>query len=56
MKAVRHWAKQLGSGYLAIDDVVVAKPFCWLNPWIGWTYCNDLDSDLTAIVLRKSCN
>jgi hypothetical protein len=39
MKAIRHWAKHLGSGYLAIDDVVVAKPFCWLNPWIGWTYC-----------------
>jgi hypothetical protein len=41
MKAIRHWAKQLGSGYLAIDDVVVAKPFCWLNPWIGWTYCTN---------------
>jgi hypothetical protein len=39
MKAIRHWAKPLGSGYLAIDDVVVAKPFCWLNPWVGWTYC-----------------
>jgi hypothetical protein len=39
MKAIRHWAKHLGSGYLAIDDVVVAQPFCWLNPLVGWTYC-----------------
>jgi hypothetical protein len=39
MRAIKQLAKHLGSGYLAIDDVVVAKSFCWLNPWIGRTFC-----------------
>jgi len=38
MKAVIAWAKQLGSGYLAVDDVVVSKPFCKRSRWVGWTY------------------
>ncbi len=38
MKAVVAWAKQLGSGYLAVDDVVVSKPFCKRSRWVGWTY------------------
>ena len=38
MKAVIGWAKQLGSGYLVVDDVVVSKPFCKWNRWVGWTY------------------
>jgi len=39
MKAIIDWAKRLGiSGYLAIDDVVVEKPFSKCVPWVGWTY------------------
>ena len=38
MKAVRVWATRWGLGYWAIDDVVVDKPFCQCNPWVGWTY------------------
>jgi hypothetical protein len=38
MKAIRRWARGLGNGYLAVDDVVVAKPFCQRNRWVGWTY------------------
>lgn len=38
MGAVRNWASRLGRGYLALDDVVVAKPFSCRNAWIGWTY------------------
>jgi hypothetical protein len=36
MGAVRNWASRLGRGYLALDDVVVAKPFSCRNAWIGW--------------------
>jgi hypothetical protein len=32
------WAKQLGSGCLMVDHVVVSKPFCRRSPWAGWTY------------------
>lgn len=42
MKAVIAWARRQGTGYLVIDDVVVDKPFCRLNPWVGWTYSNTL--------------
>jgi len=38
MKAVIGWAKQLGSGYLVVDDVVVSKPFSKRSRWVGWTY------------------
>jgi len=38
MRAVREWAKRLGSAYLVVDDVVVSKPFSWHNPWVGCTY------------------
>jgi hypothetical protein len=38
MKAIIGWAKGLGTGFLAIDDVVVSKPFCRCCPWVGWTY------------------
>ena len=38
MKAIISWAKPLGAGYLAVDDVVVSKPFCKCCPWVGWTY------------------
>ena len=38
MKCVIAWAKQLGSGYLMVDDVVVSKPFGKRCPWVGWTY------------------
>jgi len=38
MAALMNWAKQLGSGYLSLDDVVVDKPFAPRCPWVGWTY------------------
>ena len=38
MRAVTEWAKRLGKGYLAVDDVVVEKPFSKLCHWVGWTY------------------
>ena len=38
MEAIIGWAKGLGSGYLAIDDVVVSKPFSKRSRWVGWTY------------------
>jgi hypothetical protein len=38
MKAVIGWASLLGEGYLAVDDVVVEKPFCRRSSWVGWTY------------------
>jgi len=38
MKCIIGWAKHLGPGYLVVDDVVVSKPFCFYNPWVGWTY------------------
>jgi hypothetical protein len=39
MGTIIQWAKCLGiSGYLAIDDVVVEKPFSRCVPWVGWTY------------------
>lgn len=38
MKRVIAWAKCLGKGYLAVDDVVVEKPFSKLCGWVGWTY------------------
>jgi hypothetical protein len=39
METVIKWAKCLGiAGYLAIDDVVVEKPFSKCIPWVGWTY------------------
>ncbi len=38
MKAVTAWAKRLGTGYLAVDDVVVEKPFSKRCGWMGWTY------------------
>lgn len=28
----------MGIDYLAVDDVVVDKPFTTHNPWVGWTY------------------
>jgi putative transposase len=38
MKVLIGWAKHLATGYLAIDDVVVDKPFSKHNPWVGWMY------------------
>lgn len=38
MTAIIEWAKGLGPGYVAIDDVVVEKPFSQHIPWVGWTY------------------
>lgn len=39
MDTVIRWARRLGvAGYLAIDDVVVEKPFSRCVPWVGWTY------------------
>ena len=38
MKTVTAWAKRLGTGYLAVDDVVVEKPFSKRCGWMGWTY------------------
>jgi hypothetical protein len=32
------WARQLGIGYLIVDDVVIEKPFSALCSWVGWTY------------------
>ncbi|HXF84901.1 MAG TPA: transposase [Anaerolineales bacterium] len=32
------WAQHLGTGYLVVDDVVIAKPFSALCSWVGWTY------------------
>lgn len=38
MRSVIGWARKLGAGYLAVDDVVVCKPFCTHCRWVGWTY------------------
>lgn len=39
MDTVISWARRLDvAGYLAIDDVVVEKPFSRCVPWVGWTY------------------
>lgn len=38
MKCLIGWAKRLGRGFLAMDDVVVSKPFSRLSAWVGWTY------------------
>jgi hypothetical protein len=39
MGTVINWAKCLGIvGHLAIDDVVVEKPFSRCVPWVGWTF------------------
>jgi hypothetical protein len=38
MRSVIGWARKLGAGYLAVDDVVVCKPFCIHCRWVGWTY------------------
>lgn len=38
MGGLVQWAKSLGKGCLAIDDVVVSKPFSQQNRWVGWTY------------------
>ena len=38
MGSLIHWARGLGEGYLAVDDVVVSKPFSKQNRWVGWTY------------------
>jgi hypothetical protein len=39
MHTIITWAKSLGiAGYLAMDDVVVEKPFSKCVPWVGWTY------------------
>jgi hypothetical protein len=39
METVINWAKSLSiTGYLAMDDVVVEKPFSRCVPWVGWTY------------------
>lgn len=32
------WARQLGSGYLVIDEVVLEKPYADKCAWIGWIY------------------
>jgi hypothetical protein len=43
METVISWAKGLGlAGYLAMDDVVVEKPFSKCVPWVGWTYSTSL--------------
>ena len=39
MHRIITWARSLGiAGYLAMDDVVVEKPFSRCVPWVGWTY------------------
>ena len=39
MDTIINWANCLGiPGYLAMDDVVVEKPFSRCVPWVGWTY------------------
>jgi hypothetical protein len=40
MRTVLTWAKRLGKGYLAIDDMVTEKRFSKLCGWMGWTYSN----------------
>lgn len=40
MRSVLEWAKRLGKGYLAVDDVIVEKRFSKLCGWMGWTYSN----------------
>lgn len=40
MKTVLEWAKRLGKGYVAVDDVVVEKCFSKLCSWMAWTYSN----------------
>lgn len=38
MEALIQWAKPLGEGYLAVNDVVMSKPFSQRNCWVGWVY------------------
>lgn len=35
---VIQWAKQLGSGFLVVDEVVLEKPYGTKCAWIGWMY------------------
>jgi hypothetical protein len=39
-QAILAWVRQLGKGYLVIDDVVIEKPFSAKCAWVGWTYSN----------------
>lgn len=39
-RTVLVWVKQLGRGYLVVDDVVIEKPFSARCAWVGWTYSN----------------
>jgi hypothetical protein len=38
MNCLIQWLPHLGKGYLAVDDVVVEKPFSKRCAWMGWTY------------------
>jgi hypothetical protein len=40
MKCLIQWLPHLGKGYLAVDDVVVEKPYSKQCTWMGWTYSN----------------
>jgi DDE superfamily endonuclease len=35
---VIEWAKRLGTGYLVVDEVILAKPYGKKCPWIGYLY------------------
>jgi hypothetical protein len=53
MRAVRRYAKQLGTGYLALDDVVVDKPFCRRISLVGWTWIGLLHTRTTVCYHKR---
>jgi hypothetical protein len=50
--------RQVGPGYLCLDDVVVEKPFAKLLPWAAWTYSHTRQRHVFGfhIVLLFWCN
>jgi len=38
MNCLGQWLTHLGKGYLAVDDVVVEKPYSKQCTWMGWSY------------------
>jgi len=55
---VRWVQRQVGPGYLCLDDVVVEKPFAKLLPWAAWTYSHTRQRHVFGfhIVLLFWCN
>jgi len=58
LSLVRWVQRQMGPGYLCLDDVVVEKPFAKLLTWAGWTYSHSKQGHVFGfhIVLLFWCN